>query len=115
MDGELVGAGFTLALVALPFPQGLGSPWGFTFWMIVYYQSTFSALVVINWFLEMPNYLEIICLKCWKLKKLQGRAKYPKMVETQEPNPLLQRMYPIIDNIMVCISKRLRDLLANSS
>jgi hypothetical protein len=28
-------------------------------------------------------YIEIVSLKCWNLKKLQGRGKISKLVETQ--------------------------------
>jgi len=49
------------------------------------YQNAFSALVIINRFLEMPIFKKIICLKFQKLRKLQGKEKYQKMVETQEP------------------------------
>ncbi len=33
------------------------------------YCSTFSGLAVIKLILEMPSFLEIICLKCQNLKK----------------------------------------------
>jgi len=38
-----------------------------------------AILVVIKLFLKMLNFLEIICLKCWNLKKLQGREKNTKI------------------------------------
>jgi hypothetical protein len=34
--------------------------------------STFLGLVIIKLFLEKWNFLEILCLKCWKLKKFCG-------------------------------------------
>jgi hypothetical protein len=37
------------------------------------YQNAFSALVIINRFLEMPIFKKIICLKCQKIRKLQGK------------------------------------------
>jgi hypothetical protein len=38
--------------------------------LCVTYHSIFSGLVIIELFLEMPNILEIICLKCQFFKKL---------------------------------------------
>ncbi len=69
-----------------------------------HYSSTFSGSAVIKLFLKMSNFSEIICLKCWNFRKLQGKEKnILKMVVICElllarPNPPLQGRYPIINN-----------------
>ncbi len=40
------------------------------------YGCKFSGSAWIKLFLRISNLLEIICLKCWNLRKLQGKAKY---------------------------------------
>jgi hypothetical protein len=54
---------------------------------------------VIKLFLKMPNFLEIICLKCQNARKLEGRGK--KKGEIPLANPPLHIMYVIIDNIFL--------------
>ncbi len=42
---------------------------------VIKYHSTFSSLVVIKLFFNIPSFLDIICLKCQNLRKLQGKTK----------------------------------------
>jgi hypothetical protein len=49
----------------------------------------------------MPNFQKLICLKCQKIKEITTKGKIPKNGGNPRANPLLQSMYPIIDNIFV--------------
>jgi hypothetical protein len=55
--------------------------------MIAIYLSAFSSSAAIKLFLEMPIFLEIICLKCPPKKTREGKIQ--KLVETWEFRPRL--------------------------
>jgi hypothetical protein len=55
-----------------------------------------SILALIELFLEMLNFLEIICLKCHNLRKLQGRAKYKNW---WKPRSLLLQTSALVEQV----------------
>ncbi len=59
--------------------------------------NTFSGLAVIKLILEMPNFLEIICLKCQNLRKLRGKSMKSggNLRASFKDSPPLQHRYPI--------------------
>lgn len=79
------------------------------FWIIIYFyivsdipkcHNTFSGLAIIKLFTKMLNFIKVICLRCWNLRKSQWKENYKIWWKTHQLLGLSQMVdwIPILNN-----------------